>query len=1758
MLSISNDGLFIASSCVDTIKVWEKSDDSTLASEVAEIALPSFVGILSFLRDNNALFALYFNENQLVGKTWELPDGEILSEFNNCEDVSGRACISPSSGVLAIKNSTSSISVRDTLNFSCVGADVQVSSAEEPLAVSNCGRTLLSAAVGSNVLRGWRVMNNVWKSVYDVTVRCDPVDRVRYSSNGRWFVVSFEGCVFADMYDAATGDCMHTFTGHNSPIKYITFSIDDDFIVSYSESRGVLVWDRDSGDIIHEVLPTAIGSDVIDVCTNDSGTDLISLHEDGTVYIHRWTIPVKHERAYNDNRTSFQTTSDSDNDTPGNILSDAVQYLKHTDASTRLKGIDCIRTVWRERGVECLIQPQVLQSLLGAMRDCRGADEHAIADLVAELTDDDEVCHCFVESTDAVSVLLHCLPESPANEVATPVTRALSALANVAASDAPLHQRSAVTKLVQTFRKWAKECDCKETTEPPSDIDDSCARANNAEAIASLLEALPHVLTSEEATFSFTASGGLADLLNLIGHRDLHVRAASVHLLAHVSSCGPSVRRLLTAMLFETDSEEGSRNSSCLISLLRDGTPQARIDAATALLRVSPSPEELSSVLSSEGWLQPFSDLLQDKDPLVRGRVAQTLLLLAQRGEHEATVRLCLRGLCELLVDEVPDTRECALEILLGFPCKENVDVLVGYGVIPLLTRVLAEASSFSGRAGALLIRIFKYGGKACLKVVTPAWMQTLSPLMWAEAPDVRTAALRLIFLGQALSHDDIRATFCDEGGVANLVCLLLDENEDVREGAGLLLCALTEYVECGDRIADAGGIGALVSLLFLDSLRLKEVASVTLCRVLVQNVQYQPLLANAAEVSQFVALLDEDSLSARTIAVLALALRSHSDDDKPILVQSGGIRPLVRLLHNSSTSVRKLTAAVLGNIAYTVSTRKEIVDAGALAPLARMLHDSDDGVKENAALTLKLLAVDDSSKSLIAGKGTVGKLVHLFSDHSPLVRRNAILALRELCVDSETNQSLATNAGAIPCILPLLSEANDAIRGAASDCLVMLALNSSYVLSHECVMPSSPDVPNAAKLVSSLGSLLAAMRRQSCAHPAPLTSPDHSLSSPPSASVVSLSPPAPHSAPEIAGKDPLSPAHALAVTHTTLDIMCLLSTQDVYCLAIAKANVVSTLVSLLDVHSCRDVSLAILKSIAATGMCADTLMSHGCESALPPLILSDSRAAVIATLTYLAASGGPHKAALLDRGCGRMLDQLLLHEDDPHIRSLARRLHRRLMPGSRVSRLWHWASARSSILSVRPKSVSGGSAPRKSAGASHEGGDGTKGSAEGRLGSGRRSLGTLANRLARIGLSLSHPSLSRSAADAGAATKQSDAFLPFSQSNPALDVMCVHSGDSPRPAAFSTLSSLPLCSPRPSVTHMHSLTLPEPPRALSVKYFSSPGEDGKSGGTHSNVSSPTDGQAFARAAILSRSGQRTPTQLAPRSSPPGPPDANIGPFSSSEPTRAPSLSASSALSTSASSSSSSRSGPRPDHRRSLSWQHRSRSAPPSALPSPTHSYPTSPIQSPTHSPPSHPAGTMRLPLGLSPATEGRSPSQVDIASPSMDSHTRTSRASSTSPDASCSVPSALCTGTSTTPQRFAAVFMSSPRGVTSSRSLSPLTDSDTPQQHRKSFSLRPRARREDVCAPAGKCPPQSDRRRLQKQQVRRRKSLPSAFPDGSTSDLGSKASSGLSAGRGTGGARKNADSESTVQKHKTSMAVSRAVPALVLTRKARAPNPRN
>ena len=281
------DGSIIASASWDkSILVWDAKTKQILhrllghTKDVLNVEFsPNGKQLVSCSRDHTI-------------RIWDINKGSLIKNID-CYGYDTPIATFSHDGHYMVSTSGESIVFWDTDIWQIVHQTKQFGTYYNSVSCNPKGRYVVSASYtySANLIDKYTI--SIWdletgEKVKSIETKASIQD-VKYSPDGK-MIASTMGRNFA-LWNAATGDLIHTFEGHRDDVTSICFSPNGQWIVSASQDKQIKVW-----NVPTRTLLTTFdehGSFVESVAFNPNGKEFVSASLDHTVKI--WAFPVLQE-----------------------------------------------------------------------------------------------------------------------------------------------------------------------------------------------------------------------------------------------------------------------------------------------------------------------------------------------------------------------------------------------------------------------------------------------------------------------------------------------------------------------------------------------------------------------------------------------------------------------------------------------------------------------------------------------------------------------------------------------------------------------------------------------------------------------------------------------------------------------------------------------------------------------------------------------------------------------------------------------------------------------------------------------------------------------------------------------------------------------------------------------------------------------------------------------------------------------------------------------------------------------------------------------------------------------------------------------------------------------------------------------------------------------------------------------------------------------------------------------------------------------
>jgi HEAT repeat protein len=326
--------------------------------------------------------------------------------------------------------------------------------------------------------------------------------------------------------------------------------------------------------------------------------------------------------------------------------------------------------------------------------------------------------------------------------------------------------------------------------------------------------------------------------------------------------------------------------------------------------------------------------------------------------------------------------------------------------------------------------------------------MARLVELLRDSDENVRKNALEALDVATTDNNTN-KDTVRELGGILRIVELFDEKDIEVRKRTArvLLLNLGINNVSNKNAIHEVGGITKLIECLNDGDEKLKRLV---LCGIIANLVGkkeniYCKAIHEGGGILKLIELLSRDSDAEVRANVLHLLLKLSISGDicRHAIREADGIVRFVELLKDDNIDVRIQALSLLSILAgHEDSSRIAIHEANGIVHLVELLNGSDK-MREGASMALGFLAANATIQNTIRNAGGIVKLIELLSDSHVKVRTKAANALAEVVVNNQVNQDFVREAGGIPVLVKLLEGENAELRVHAAVGLGNLANNN-------------------------------------------------------------------------------------------------------------------------------------------------------------------------------------------------------------------------------------------------------------------------------------------------------------------------------------------------------------------------------------------------------------------------------------------------------------------------------------------------------------------------------------------------------------------------------------------------------------------------------------------------------------------------------------------------------------------------------------------
>jgi len=245
-----NGNLILSTAFDNSIKIWDSKSGMLIRSLDTDATTDN----ARFSPDGKRIVSTQRND---FIKIWDSETGKIICKIDNKSYNTNAASFSPDGKYVLsptgyVWESTSGKFIR---KFS---ADLQDSHSEEPsreidnATYSPDGKSIASTRENDIVI--WNAENGNIIHIIEgekIEINKKGVDCVNYSQDGKFIVSTHPSENMIKIWNSNTGKLVRSFTGHLGLYSFVYFSPDGKYILSISFGRPIIVFNSNTGDIVH-------------------------------------------------------------------------------------------------------------------------------------------------------------------------------------------------------------------------------------------------------------------------------------------------------------------------------------------------------------------------------------------------------------------------------------------------------------------------------------------------------------------------------------------------------------------------------------------------------------------------------------------------------------------------------------------------------------------------------------------------------------------------------------------------------------------------------------------------------------------------------------------------------------------------------------------------------------------------------------------------------------------------------------------------------------------------------------------------------------------------------------------------------------------------------------------------------------------------------------------------------------------------------------------------------------------------------------------------------------------------------------------------------------------------------------------------------------------------------------------------------------------------------------------------------------------
>ncbi|XP_044534863.1 armadillo repeat-containing protein 3 [Gracilinanus agilis] len=472
------------------------------------------------------------------------------------------------------------------------------------------------------------------------------------------------------------------------------------------------------------------------------------------------------------------------------------------------------------------------------------------------------------------------------------------------------------------------------------------------EILAKACEAIyKFALKGEENKATLLELGAMEPLTKLLKHEDKIVRRNATMIFGILAS-NNDVKKVL-------------RELDILSSIIAQLAPEEEvvIHEFASLCLANMSVEYTSKVQIFEyGGMEPLVRLLGSPDPDVKKNSIECLYNLVQDYHCRMAIQdlSAIPPILELLKSEFPIIQLLALKTLEVVTSDRESRLLFRDAQGPEQMLKILETKEFNDLHAEALNVIAN-----CLEDVdTMVQIQQAGGLKklltFAENavfPEIQKNATRAI--SRAAYDPENRKVLHDQGVEKCLITLLGAENDGTKVAAAKVISAMSENIGSKEYF-NTEGIPQIVQLLKNENDDVKEAASQALANLTTANAVNANAAAEADAIEPLINMLGSSRDDNVANAATVLTNMATQENLRQMIQNQNFMRAIIMPLNNSNPMVQSKAALTVAAIACDTDARNELRIANGLERLVELLHSNNEEVRRNASWAVMVCATDE------------------------------------------------------------------------------------------------------------------------------------------------------------------------------------------------------------------------------------------------------------------------------------------------------------------------------------------------------------------------------------------------------------------------------------------------------------------------------------------------------------------------------------------------------------------------------------------------------------------------------------------------------------------------------------------------------------------------------------------------------------------------------------------------------------------------------